>query len=284
MANLIRVSQAPVQVLVTEATPEVRVSQAPVQVLVTEATPEVRVSQASIQVLVTEATPEVRISQAAVQVLTNYATSIGVSIPVMINYGNEYVAPTPVVLDGATFTDTSDTNMYSSGNSGTTATAFTMSFFYKADPILTYWQFGVFSDGTDRWGNNAKNACNFDTPGSGASIINFEFSDAGTSASFRIEPWSDPGYIPYDDKAWHHILISGDTSVGAENFLLYIDGVDYGLTGPDYGGTHGTGPFTFDLSNTFWDINWFGNYPCCLSDLYIAYEALDISQQSVIFR
>ena len=94
-----RVSQAPIQVLLKESTPEVQVSQAPIQVLLKESAPEVQVSQAPIQVLLTEAAssvseaqvsqapiqvllkesaPEVQVSQAPIQVLLKYLPLPGV--------------------------------------------------------------------------------------------------------------------------------------------------------------------------------------------------------------
>ena len=81
--EVLKISQAPLQVLITEATshPPILVSQAPIQVLVNLPTgADIHISQAPIQVLLSGTVgtqyEEVRVSQAPIQVLTRKVPSI----------------------------------------------------------------------------------------------------------------------------------------------------------------------------------------------------------------
>ena len=131
MPDEIRVSQAPVQILVGQPNPHLQVSQAPAQVLVSEANPEVRVSQAPAQVLVSEPNPEVRISQAAVQILAKQTVIPNWVFPININYGSDYKAATEVILDGAIFEAANDQMTLTATPSADTGNGYLFSTWFK---------------------------------------------------------------------------------------------------------------------------------------------------------
>ena len=99
MANEIRISQVPVQILNTQANPSVKVSQVPVQILNTQANPPAKVSQVPVQILTTQADPPVKVTQCCVQVLVK---NIG-TLSFIVCYGdNDYPTDTfdYVLLNG----------------------------------------------------------------------------------------------------------------------------------------------------------------------------------------
>lgn len=269
MPDEIRVSQAPVQILVGQPNPHLQVSQAPAQVLVSEANPEVRVSQAPAQVLVSEPNPEVRISQAAVQILAKQTVIPNWVFPININYGSDYKAATEVILDGAIFEAANDQMTLTATPSADTGNGYLFSTWFK----LPLWSASfAFISHDDELG--------FTNPFIDVSYTSGHFNMLFNNAlgGMGISTNSTTAGMGLDDGNWHHFMSSGDLTVGGTAVgTLWIDGTKVTESIDSYPG--GAPPYNFSTGADYWYLmNYLtgGNDSACVDELYFAAEYLDL--------